>query len=275
MSRINYNMLAVPGLEVVLIQISTVCQELEIDFFIVGAIARNIWHAIHNENPQGTKDIDLGIYVPTTDKYNALRKLLVDRYGYKISSTNSFCLIDRKGIQIDLLPFGEIEEDGKVMIEGKGLTQISLWGFQESYDLGKQEVKIGEALYKVCSIPAIVILKLVAFDDRPNERIKDARDINSIFLYYPKLEADHIWSNHFDLYDGHLPHDEVGLIVLGREIKRIIAANLQLKERIVKILDMALQRESNLLEQMINDPQSETLTMKANFLQKIKQGIID
>ncbi len=87
MSKINYDALAVGGLKDVLINVSTTCTELNIDFFIVGAIARNIWFASHGENPTGTKDIDFGIYVSNTEKYNKLRDALIENYGtLRISS---------------------------------------------------------------------------------------------------------------------------------------------------------------------------------------------
>lgn len=274
MSKIGYDELAVDGLKKILNQISTLCKRLDIDFFIVGAVARNVWHASHDEIPQGTKDIDFGIYVPTQAKYDALRKALVDEYDYTISTTNAFCLISAEGKQVDLLPFGEIEHDGKVMIDGKGLTSVNLDGFQESYDLGLIEVEIGTEIYKVCSIPAVFILKLIAFDDRPNERVKDAQDMNSICNHYPNLESETIWSHHFDLYDDHLSHQEVAMIVLGREMKKIMSRNTTLSTRIVQIIDKAMFGKSNLMVHMIDDPESETIEMKAHILNKIKQGII-
>jgi predicted nucleotidyltransferase len=182
MLKINYDELAVEGLKDVLINISSTCKELEIDFFIVGAIARNIWLASHGENPTGTKDIDFGVYVPNVEKYNLLKEALINNYNYVESRENDFCLFTPDGKQIDLLPFGEIEQDGQVMIKGKGYTQIKPDGFEETYNLGLQEVKIGEEKYSACSIPAIVILKMIAYDDRPERRIKDVKDISDIFI---------------------------------------------------------------------------------------------
>ena len=62
MSKISYEALSIEGLKDVFLQISEMCKELGIDFFIVGAIARNIWYVSNDQNPKGTKDIDFGIY---------------------------------------------------------------------------------------------------------------------------------------------------------------------------------------------------------------------
>lgn len=114
--RISYDALPVDGLREVLIQVSEACVQHNIDFFIVGANARNIWYASHSENPSGTKDIDFGIYVANEDKYNLLRRTLIDTYDYIPSTTNALCLLTSDGKQIDLMPFGDIEKDGQVMI---------------------------------------------------------------------------------------------------------------------------------------------------------------
>ena len=274
MSKINYNALAVDGLKEVFLQVSESCRELNIEFIIVGAIARNIWYVHNDMKARGTKDIDFGIYVPHVDQYNKLRAALVDNYGYVISSQNAFCLMTPDEKQIDLLPFGEIENEGQVMIEGKGLTRISLDGFNEVYQFGATEVLIGEETYKSCSIPGIVILKLIAFDDRPNRRIKDVIDINSICLHYPSIETELIWNEYNDLYEQGLEHQEVGVVVLGSEMKKMIKGNKKLEERLLGIFDRAIKEDSALLSLMIDDPEQETLDMKRNLINYLKMGFI-
>ena len=274
MSKISYDALAIEGLKEVFIQISETCKELEIEFFIVGAIARNIWYVSKDENSRGTKDIDFGVYISDVKKYNELRSTLKQKYNYIESTENAFSLITQDNKQIDLLPFGEIEKDGQVIIEGKGLTTINLDGFKEVFEFGAQEIKIGEEAYKSCSIPGMMILKLIAYDDRPNNRLKDIVDVNSICQYYPSLESDFIWANHFDLYGGNLEHEEVGVIVLGREMKKLVSDNKALENRLVHIMDKAINEESALLTIMIQNSERETIAMKKNIIEKLKIGFI-
>jgi len=227
MSNLSYDALAVAGLKNVLEQVGGACRELEIDCFIVGAIARNIWYASHGEGVRGTQDIDFGVYVPDEDKYNQLRQKLIDEYAYQPSTTNAFCLITPDSQLVDLLPFGAIENKDAVMIQGQGLTKINLEGFKESYEMGLTETRIEEDIYAVCSIPAMMILKLIAYDDRPERRLKDVKDINSICQYYPDIEAQFIWENHADLYDENREHKDVAMIALGREIRKNCSKQLQ------------------------------------------------
>lgn len=171
----DYKALAIAEFKEVLLQVSETCKELGIEYFIVGAIARNIWYVSNDKNPSGTKDVDLGVYIADIKQYNRLRAILSNKYNYTRSAENAFCLLTPEGKQIDLLPFGEIEKEGQVLIEGKGLININLDGFKEVFELGLDEIRIGKEIYKACSIPGMIILKLIAYDDRPDERIKDVR----------------------------------------------------------------------------------------------------
>ncbi len=272
-SRISYDALQVEGLKNILVQVSSTCNNLGIHFFIVGAIARNVWYATHDETSGGTKDIDFAVYIPNINEYNKLKKRLQLDYNYNDSGENAYCMLTPDGKQIDLLPFGEIEEERQVMIEGKGLVKINLDGFKEVYHSGLQQVKLGSEIYTVCSVPSIVILKLIAFNDRPEHRIKDIKDINSIVRYYPSLEQNYIWSNHFDLYEDERSHDEVAMIVLGREMKKIVQVNDQLHKRLMLILNKAITSESAMLVHMIEDSEKENLEQKKKILLDILKGL--
>lgn len=272
-SKISYDALQVEGLKEVLAQVSSACDELGIHFFIVGAIARNVWFAVHDEKPTGTKDIDFAVFIPGKEEYLKLKEKLRSAYNYHNSSENAYCMLTPEGKPVDLLPFGEIEEDGQVMIQGKGLSRISLEGFQEVYHFGLRQVRLGNEKYTVCNIPSVLILKLIAFDDRPERRIKDIKDINSICKNYPLLEQEYIWSNHFDLYDEDRSHDEVAMIVLGREIRKITKANDHLHQRLIRILNDAMEGRSRLMDHMIDDSQKETIEQKHTTLRNILEGM--
>jgi len=188
--KLSIKSLAIDGLKDVLVQVSAACDLLKIDFFIVGAVARNIWYAANNVSSAGTKDIDFGVYIPQEKDYEALKQKLQHEFGYTVNKENSFCLISPEGKQIDLLPFGEIENEGEVIIDGAGLTRINLDGFNEVFKNGLNEITLEDSKYSVCSIPSVVILKMIAFDDRPERRVKDIKDIDRIFKYYPDIENE-------------------------------------------------------------------------------------
>lgn len=271
--RISYDALKAPGLKDILEQVSRTCNAIGVDFFMVGAVARNVWFASHEKFPRGTKDIDFAVYIPDISKYNELRERLLTIYGYRDSRENAYCLLSPDGNQVDLLPFGEIEAEGQVMIEGKGLVSVNLDGFREVYEQGLEKVRLGEEQYAVCNVPSVIILKLIAFDDRPEHRVKDVKDIAGIVQYYPFLEEEHIWSKHFDLYESDRSHEDVAIIGLGREMKQIVGANAKLQARLVTILKSGITGESRLADHMVLDSNKESIEQKRLVLKNLLTGI--
>jgi predicted nucleotidyltransferase len=248
---------------------------LDIEFFAVGALARNVWYMENKEDARGTKDVDFGVYVPNHQIYQSLKDMLIANFGYNEISTNAFCLISPyEKLPVDLLPFGEIENQGKVITEGSGLVSINLDGFSEVYEHGLLSKLIEGVKLSICSIPSVVLLKLIAYDDRPDNRPKDPLDINSIFIYYPDIESEKLWGEYNFLYDDEKTHDEVGISVLGYEISKIIFSNDTLIERVISILDKAINSESQLAEKMIQNPVEETVKSKQDMLVFLRNGIV-
>lgn len=81
--------------------------------------------------------------------YTKLKTILIREFKYSDVSTNAFCVMSPYGIPLDLMPFGEIEDNGKVMIEGKGLVSVNLDGFFETYLNGIASITIENDQVKV------------------------------------------------------------------------------------------------------------------------------
>ena len=268
-----YDALGNPNLKKIISDAITASDELGIEFFGVGALARNIWYLENDLPPRGTKDVDFGVYMPDVDTYQQLKSKMIKSYGYVQSKENAFCLISPDGTPVDLLPFGEIENSGKVLIDGKGLTNIRLDGFKEVHQKGIRSVQIEDHALNVCTIPSVVLLKLIAFDDRPEHRSKDPLDIAAIISSYPQVETEFIWDEYHDLYDEELSHEEIGVIVIGCEIYKLIKDNDKLLKRVLEILDKGINLSSSLAERMITDSFKETVEGKQGLLRLLKRGL--
>jgi predicted nucleotidyltransferase len=87
-------------------------------------------------------------------------------------------LISPDQFQVDLLPFGEIEAAGQVIVERTGMSSIKADGMKEVYAFGAELIHLDTGhTFKAATLPGIVLLKLVAYDDREELRQKDALDI--------------------------------------------------------------------------------------------------
>lgn len=176
--------------------------QLGINFYIIGALARDTWFANKGIRALGTKDIDLAVAVSNESQYNELKDFLVKNEGFTGSSSNEYVLFDKKGQQIDLLPFGALEIEGRKIIDKEGAIRTDISGFKEVYKDAVEEVNFEDKYtFKVSSLPGIVMLKLIAFDDRPEMRTKDIQDISAILDHYFVIEDDNIYSQHSDLFE--------------------------------------------------------------------------
>lgn len=119
------------------------------------------------------------------------------------------------------------------------MTNISLQGFTEIYEEGLPELNLeGEHQFKFCTLPGIVLLKMIAFDDRPEHRRDDIKDISDILNHFFDMYDEEIYNNHLDLFgEEEFELKELAARVMGREIKKIAKRNPKLEDRVMSILE--------------------------------------
>ncbi len=130
-------------------------------------------------------------------------------------------------IPVDIVPFGAIAPDGKTISWiPNDSVKMSIIGFDDAYQ-ATQTVRFREN--PVFDIPvatpaALVILKLIAWQERPKERGKDATDL--VFLLRHYLETGHIerlTEQHSDLLEDDFDFEPAGARLLGRDIASIVS----------------------------------------------------
>lgn len=241
--KINFNQLYQrPDFSEMLAALERGFKKFHVDFYLVGAVARDLWMTAINEIPPSriTRDIDFAIFIEGKDIYESLKRYLIEMEHFQPSKGNNFVLLWQGKMQVDLLPFGNIEdEDAKVSVKGTGLTSLNMPGFREIYESGLPEVELeGEHRFKFCTLPGIVILKLIAWEDRPEMRSGDLKDIMTILSHFFEMYTDQIYEHHSDLFGNegfglHL----IAARVMGREMKKIAVRNEKLYDRITNLLD--------------------------------------
>lgn len=113
-------------------------------------------------------------------------------------------------------------------------------GFREAYPFVTEvNLQSGQKL-KVCSLEALVMLKLIAYGDKPS-RTKDIADIDHIINNYFDLFQDNVYENHFDTMDMYDTKNQdylalVGARVIGRKIRLIANGDQELLIRITSAL---------------------------------------
>jgi predicted nucleotidyltransferase len=141
------------------------------------------------------------------------------------------------------LPFGEIEEKDTEKFN-KRYSDLHVLGFREVLEDAEQ-VQIEEKKANIPPLPGMIILKLVAWSDRPEERENDLADILKIIEHYFDHNFDEIVEHHNDTFpeDG---FDQllIAAEVLGRKSKQYLEKSETLAKRIKTVLDNNLNNES-------------------------------
>jgi predicted nucleotidyltransferase len=245
-----------------------------IDFYLVGATARDVWmKGIHNLPPKrATSDIDFGIMIKDSFVFDDLKGYLIEEEGFIPSKGNEFVLIWKDKSQVDLIPFGDLESEGFVTVKGTGFTSMNVEGFKEVYEKASEEIITADQRFKVCTLPGIVILKLIAWDDRPEVRRDDIDDIAEIIKNYFHLNDEVIFEQHSDLFTDDIELDEIASQFLGREIGKIVSGNPKLIERIRGVLENGLDDDNDLAELFASESY-ETIEYSKSLISHIKKGI--
>jgi len=248
-----------------------------IDFYLVGATARDVWmRGLHEVTPKrATSDFDFAVMLKNTEQFGELKKYLIDVEGFVPYKENAFVLIWKDQTQVDLIPFGDLEKEGIVTVKGTGFTSMNVEGVREVFEEASEEIQIDDnKQFKVCTLPGIVILKLIAWDDRPEVRGNDIDDIADILRHYFRFNSEAIWEKHFDLFVDDAGLDEIASQYLGREIGKIVIKNSKLKDRIINILERGISDiKSNGLDELLAKKLDNTIEFCRSLISHLISGI--
>ena len=250
--------------------------KFKIDFYLIGAVARDVWmNGINNIAPKRTTgDIDFAVFISKIGVYENLIEYLIENESFQPYKGNAYVLIWNNSIEVDLLPFGAIEDEN-AKLSGLGLANINFQGFTEVYEIGLPTIDLeGKNQFKFCTLPGIVLLKLIAWDDRPEARRDDIKDICDILNHFFSMYDNEIWEYHSDLFsEENVDLKHISARVMGREMSKIAKKNEALFERINTIMEANTNNIPNskmaiiMLEYFEN-----TLEESVLLLQQIKFG---
>jgi predicted nucleotidyltransferase len=129
----------------------------------------------------------------------------------------------------------------------------------------------------IVSIESIVLLKLIAWHERPENRTHDITDIAHILQHYFEIATDVIYDDHNDLFVDNCQLPMIAARVLGKQIGHIVQPSEYLKNKIIELISAELTKntDSRLLQQLIIDNEKETLNEKHTLISELLLGIYD
>ncbi len=245
-----------------------------VDFYLLGAIARDAWYAKEQIDSRATRDVDFALYVSGERHLSDVIHQLTEKHGFSKMEEESYRLQTPFGYHIDLIPFGGISIDETVPPDGAIGKPVFINGFEEIYKSATVQVKTEEdgLKFSVATLPAIIMLKMISYDDRPEKRTQDPLDIAEIIENYFEIEKELIYEHHNELFeDSDFELDEISAVVIGREINSIVDQSPRLRERVTHILSLEEKAQKKMAEAMVRG--DRTLAQAENWFRLILRGL--
>ena len=86
--KISFESLQQAGLKEVFASLHGASDNLAIDFYLIGALARDTWFAQKGIRSLGTKDLDIAVMVTDENKFEELKNFLITKEDFTESSSN-------------------------------------------------------------------------------------------------------------------------------------------------------------------------------------------
>lgn len=239
-SNQTYKELAIPHFKETFDCIDEVMRDLNIPYYLIGVNAIALELLEKGIKPsRGTKDIDFAVMISGMKEYDQISAALEVKGFNKVAAPWTFYSEAFK-VAIDLMPFGEIEENYTINFNER-YTDLHVLGFREVMEEAVQ-VQIEDKIANIPPLSGMVILKLIAWSDRPEERGDDLQDILKIIQHYYELAWDEIVEVHHDTLDKE-PFDQllIAAEVLGRNSRIYLQKSEAISARILQVLDNNLQ----------------------------------
>lgn len=200
-------------------------KSLQIDFFVIGATARDIiFNMVHNiKSFRVTNDIDFSIRIKTWDEFEKLTNSLIKKGFAKSNIVHRFRY---KSIpSIDIVPFGKISTpETSIIWPDKQSKEMNVLGFEECF-ADSEDMKVSsnpDLIIKIASVRGLVIMKLIAWKDGFPSRSRDALDILYIIKNYIEAgNSERLFKENNDLVDDNFDFELTGAILLGRDIAKL------------------------------------------------------
>jgi len=238
----------------ILRRVDVVAREQGIDYFVSGALARDLilLHVFGKDTGRATRDVDLGICIDDWGKLDSLKASLIQGGNFTEQAKSAHRLIYRAtdtsfGIPLDLLPFGGVENADATIAWPPGMDIVmNVAGFSEACTSALMVEVAERVVVPVTSLPSLAILKLIAWRDRHLETTKDATDFLLIARnYHDAGNTDRLYETESALLQAtDFDPEMAGVMLLGKDAAAVcltvtaqsiesILTNAQLRQRLI------------------------------------------
>ncbi len=259
-----------------------VSQSLSMDFFVVGATARDIILecAYGISTMRATQDIDFGVRVSNWKQFEKFKEGLI-KTG-KFNSTKEVQRLSYKGdFPVDIIPFGKIAAPKESFTwPPEHEIEMNILGFNESYEHSMLVRLKAEPLVEVhfVSLAGLAIMKIIAWYDKYPLRKSDAKDLSLLIRNYLAAgNENRVYSQESDLIVDDFDYEGASARLLGRDIAAI--SHRKTLEVIIGILNSETGNQSRyrLIEHMVENSENFDYDFEGilKLLESLKIGLLE
>jgi predicted nucleotidyltransferase len=247
----------------------------QINFYLLGSIEQKN-QSLDNKDIKNQKTC-FSFFINDKSSYPEIREYLINKKGFTGDKNNLFSLNWKNNLVVFLIPFGEYQtRPSKVII---GLTCMDVLVLNQSLpptitDTNNLALK---KHFNFCSLPGIVLLKLISFEQCADKKLDIIKDISKIIKHFFDLYTCQIYKKHNNLLNSH----DINLqCIAGRIIGRDMREETKLNEDIFLKIKKILQknsidiRSSEIAKMMVNVSEN-TIQENLKILKEIKIGYLE
>lgn len=235
-------------------RITRICNETGSEFFVAGAMAREVLltHVHGRSAGRHTRDIDIAVLIRDWAQFNLLKNSMLAQGATDIPGNVQRVLWE--GIEIDILPFGEVAQGNEIRWPPELAVAMSVEGFAEAY-ANTLTVKIpGCGDVRFSSLPGLLLLKLFAWRTRGDEYTKDAVDIYKILHEYQYAEEARLYENEEWGDSVDWDPERMGALLAGSDVATLMSAENRDSLRqfdMQKLVDVMVRQRVDVSEERI------------------------
>jgi len=225
-------------------------------FVLIGALVPQLLIDLRQgrESPgRVTRDADAAVTAANWEDFDQMRGRLFKTGFQQGAAPHEFLWSEE--VRIDLIPFGPglIEQD-RLTWPGTGIVMNTL-GIEEAFQCAQPEELAPGLSLPVVPIPALVLLKIVAYQDRPEDRKRDLIDVVYCSEHYEEdLEGSRRFNVAVTAVDERpVQYEEAGAFLLGFEVAKLAKAKSLVAVR--KFLDRIPDEYARPISQILYEEQ--------------------
>jgi predicted nucleotidyltransferase len=204
--------------ELVLADLKSIFEPLGLPIMLVGAGARIlIFDQIYEQQGRLTEDLDIVTQIPDWLTFGVVTQAMTQSESALFQATkipHRFQHI-ATGKTIDVVPFGPISDPDQLLRWQDGNQIMNVVGLQEALN---HAITLDDVAIPVVSLPAFIVLKLLAWNDRREP--KDQQDIDFILANY--RDDDRVYAVLYEkLADAEIQILDASIYLLGKDIRAI------------------------------------------------------